>query len=323
MWIEYFIGMKFGGSMMAKVYFTRKITPEALVKIFECLNLPPNGKVGVKISTGEAGNPHYLRPSLIKKLVQQIGGTILECNTAYEGGRNLTDQHLAVAREHGFTDIAEVDIMDRDGDLEIPVTDGKHLAVDIVGKNFVNYDYIINLAHFKGHQMGDFGGVLKNQAIGIASAIGKVYIHTAGKSRDLAKFLRCFDSEESMAEMLPEQDTFLESMAEAAKAVTDYLRGNHKQIIYINIMNNLSIDCDCAAEPESPCMSDIGIAASLDPVALDQACLDMIYNSTDPGRDHFIERVEQQHGTHILEAAEELGLGTRKYELVQCDANQG
>lgn len=306
--------------MKPKVYFTSEITPAALVRIYQQLGTPLDGRrVAVKISTGEAGNNNYLKPELIKDLVQAVNGTIVECNTAYEGARNLTDAHLQIAKEHGFTDIAEVDIMDANGEIEIPVHGGKHLAVDIIGQNIDNYDAMINLAHFKGHQMGGYGGVLKNQAIGVASAVGKVYIHTAGKTRDLEKFYHCFDTPENMAELLPAQDDFLESMAEAAKAVADYFESQQKPILYINILNNLSVDCDCAVEPEDPCMADIGIAASLDPVALDQACIDLIWNSTDPGRDHFVERVEQQHGRHILESAAELGLGSREYELVNID----
>lgn len=303
-----------------KVYFTREITPESLVKIYEQLNVPLDGKrVAIKISTGEAGNNNYLKPELIKNLVEKVNGTIVECNTAYEGARNLTDAHLQIAKDHGFTEIADVDIMDSDGEIEIPVHGGKHLEVDIIGKNFDNYDAMINLAHFKGHEMAGFGGVLKNQSIGIASSAGKVYIHTAGKSRNLEKFYRCFDTPENMAEMLPAQDDFLEAMAEAAKAVADYYAEQQKPILYINIMNNLSIDCDCAVDPEAPCMADVGIAASLDPVALDQACIDMIWNSTDSGRNHFVERVEQQNGRHIIETAAELGLGSRDYELIPLD----
>lgn len=303
-----------------KVYFTPEITPESLVKIYDALNVPLDGKkVAVKISTGEAGNNNYLKPELIKKLVEKVSGTIVECNTAYEGARNLTDAHLQTAKDHGFTAIADVDIMDADGEIEIPVRGGKHLEVDIIGKNLDNYDAMINLAHFKGHEMAGFGGVLKNQSIGIASSAGKVYIHTAGKSRDLEKFYRCFDTPENMAEMLPPQDGFLEAMAESAKAVADYYAEQQKPILYINIMNNLSVDCDCAVEPEAPCMADIGIAASLDPVALDQACIDIVWNSTDPGRGHFVERVEQQNGRHIIETAAELGLGSHEYELVTLD----
>lgn len=303
----------------SKVFFTKEISPEALVRTFEALGVELKGKVAIKVSTGEAGNPNYLNPQLIKELVQKVNGTIVECNTAYEGARNNSDQHRALAEEHGFTKIADIDIMDETGEIEIPVQSGKHLKYDIIGRNLSNYDSMINLAHFKGHQMSGFGGVLKNQAIGIASASGKVYIHTAGKSRDLEKFYHCFDTPEGMAEMLPAQDDFLESMTEAAKAVADYMLEQNKPVLYLNVMNNLSVDCDCATEPEAPCMQDIGIAASLDPVALDQACIDMVWNSTDPGRDHFIERVEDQNGRHILEAAEHLGLGGREYDLIELD----
>ncbi len=301
----------------SKVYFAKEISPESLVRVFDALETSLGDKVAIKVSTGEAGNPHYLQAALIKDLVKKVNGTIVECNTAYDGARNQTDIHMATAKEHGFTTVADVDIMDADGEIEIPVKDGQHLTVDIIGKNFANYDSMINLAHFKGHQMAGFGGVLKNQAIGIASAVGKVYIHTAGKSRDLDKFLHAFDTPENMAEMIPPQDDFLEAMAEAATAVADYMATNHHPVVYINIMNNLSIDCDCAGDPEAPCMQDIGIAASLDPVALDAACLDMVYNSTDPGRDHFVERVEQQNGRHIIDVAEKLGLGSKDYELIE------
>lgn len=293
----------------SKVYFTKTITPASLVKIYEALNLPLSGKVAVKISTGEAGNTNYLKPELIKDLVQKVNGTIVECNTAYAGKRNETSAHYETAKAHGFTEIANVDIMDENGEIEIPVHGGKHLDVDIIGKNFANYDAIINLAHFKGHPMGGFGGALKNQSIGIASSAGKAYIHTAGKSRDVA----------NLWSHIAEQDDFTESMAEAAKAVSDYMSKQDKPIIYINVINNLSVDCDCVADPEAPCMQDIGIAASLDPVALDQACLDMIYNSDDPGRDHFVERVERQNGRHIIDTAAELGLGQKAYELVNID----
>ncbi len=302
-----------------KVYFTKEITPASLVKIFEKLATKLPGKVAVKLSTGEAGNPNYLKPELIQDLVKKLNGTIVECNTAYLGARNDAETHLKTAEEHGFTKIAEVDIMDAEGEIEIPVHGGKHLKVDIIGQNFPNYDSMLNLAHFKGHPAGGFGGALKNQSIGIASAIGKVYIHTAGKSRDLEKFFHAFDTPENMAEMLPPQDDFLASMAEAAKAVADYMQENGKPIVYINVINNLSVDCDCVAEPEAPCMQDIGIAASLDPVALDQACLDLVYNANDPGRDHFVERVESMHGEHIIEVAAELGLGSREYELETID----
>lgn len=293
----------------SKVYFTRELSPASLVRVYEALGVRLPGKVAVKISTGEAGNPNYLKPELIQDLVQKLKGTIVECNTAYEGARNDTVAHLQTAKEHGFTEIADVDIMDADGEIEIPVKNGKHLEVDIIGKNFENYDSMLNLAHFKGHPMGGFGGALKNQSIGIASAAGKAYIHTAGKSRDVA----------TLWEHTAPQDDFLESMAEAATAVADYMREQEKPIVYINVINNLSVDCDCVATPEAPCMADIGIAGSLDPVALDQACIDMIWNSDDPGRDHFVERVERQNGRLIIDAAARLGLGSKEYELVELD----
>ena len=288
-----------------KVYFTKEITPESLVKIYEALGVEATGKVGVKISTGEAGGHNYLKPELIKTLVNKLNANILECNTAYAGKRNTTEAHLQTIHDHGFDAIATVDLMDKDGEIEIPAN-GKHLDVDIVGKTIANYDYIINLAHFKGHAMGGFGGVIKNQSIGIASSNGKAYIHTAGATRN----------PNELWNKLPEQNAFLESMAEAAKAVSDYMNGH---ILYIDVMNNLSVDCDCDANPEDPCMKDIGILASLDPVAVDQACIDKIWESTDPGRDHFIERVERQNGRHILPYAESIGLGNREYELVEID----
>ena len=286
-----------------KVYFTKEITPESLVKIYEALGVEATGKVGVKISTGEAGGHNYLKPELIKTLVNKLNANILECNTAYAGKRNTTEAHLQTIHDHGFDAIATVDLMDKDGEIEIPAN-GKHLDVDIVGKTIANYDYIINLAHFKGHAMGGFGGVIKNQSIGIASSNGKAYIHTAGATRN----------PNELWNNLPEQNAFLESMAEAAKAVSDYMNGH---ILYFAVMNNLSVDCDCDANPEDPCMKDIGILASLDPVAVDQACIDKIWKSTDPGRDHFIERVERQNGRHILPYAESIGLGSREYELIE------
>ena len=287
----------------SKVYFTKEITPESLVKIYEALGVEATGKVGIKISTGEAGGHNYLKPELIKTLVNKLNANILECNTAYAGKRNTTEAHLQTIHDHGFDAIATVDLMDKDGEIEIPAN-GKHLDVDIVGKTIANYDYIINLAHFKGHAMGGFGGVIKNQSIGIASSNGKAYIHTAGATRN----------PNELWNNLPEQNAFLESMAEAAKAVSDYMNGH---ILYIAVMNNLSVDCDCDANPEDPCMKDIGILASLDPVAVDQACIDKIWKSTDPGRDHFIERVERQNGRHILPYAESIGLGSREYELIE------
>lgn len=306
---------------MAKVYFTKEITPESLVRIYEALGTELPGRVGIKISTGEAGNNNYLKPELIKDLVAKLDGTIVECNVAYAGGRDKTEQHLETAREHGFLDIAEVDIMDAHGEIEIPVTDHKWVPIDIVGEHIDNYDSFLNLAHFKGHEMAGFGGVIKNQSIGFASASGKAYIHTAGKIKIPAEFMTAFDDPDNAARILPAQDTFLETMAETAKAVSDHVNGKTNdgtpRMLYINVLNNLSRDCDCAAEPETSCMADIGIMASTDPVSLDQAALDMVKNSNDPGRDAFMERVAAQNGEHILEYAEQIGFGSRDYELVE------
>lgn len=287
------------------VYFTKEISPDSLIKIYQKLSKELKGKVGVKISTGEPGGHNYLKPELIGKLVKKLNATIIECNTAYPGRRNTTEAHLQAIEEHGFTKIAKVDLMDSEGELEIPA-DGRHLKVDIVGGHLKNYDSILNLAHFKGHAMGGFGGVIKNQSIGIASSGGKAYIHTAGATRN----------PDELWDKLPAQNDFLESMAEAAKAVADYMHGN---ILYIDVMNNLSVDCDCDSHPEDPCMADIGILASTDPVALDQACIDKIWSSNNPGRDHFIARVERQNGRHILPYAETIGLGSRNYELKDID----
>ncbi len=287
------------------VYFTREITPDSLVKICNRFDKKLSGRIGVKISTGEPGGHNYLKPELIGKLVSSLNANIIECNTAYDGRRNTLAAHLQAIKEHGFDKIAEVDLLDSEGEMEIPAN-GKHLPVDIVGSHLQNYDSVLNLAHFKGHAMGGFGGVIKNQSIGIASSAGKAYIHTAGVTR----------KPEELWSNLPEQNAFLESMAEAAKAVADYMKGN---ILYIDVMNNLSVDCDCDSHPEDPCMADIGILASTDPVAVDQACIDKIWTSKDPGRDHFIARVERQNGRHILPYAEEIGLGSRDYELVDTD----
>lgn len=264
--------------------------------------------MGVKISTGEPGGHNYLKPELIGKLVKKLNGIIIECNTAYAGRRNTAKDHLNAAKEHGFLDIADVDIMDADGEKEISAG-GKHLDVDIVGTHIDRYDSMLNLAHFKGHQMGGFGGVLKNQSIGVASRNGKAYIHSAGTNKNPL----------TLWNNLPQQDAFLESMAEAAKAVSDYFSNNGKRILYINVMNNLSVDCDCNSSPEKPCMNNIGILASTDPAAVDQAAIDLIWSSKDAGRDHFIERVERQNGRHILPYAEEIGLGTRDYDLINID----
>ncbi|MBQ9683904.1 DUF362 domain-containing protein [Candidatus Saccharibacteria bacterium] len=291
----------------AKVYFTKDISPESLQKVYDALNVKLTGKIGVKVSTGERGAKGYLKASLIRPFVKNLNGTIIECNTAYDGARNTAEEHMEVAKEHGFTDFADVDIMDADGEFKIPVKQGKHLEYDLVGKNFANYDAIINLAHGKGHAMGGFGANLKNQSIGIASRNGKAYIHSAGKT----------DNPDILWSNLPEQIAFIESMAEAATAVADYLKENNKPIVYITVMNALSVDCDCDANQGDPVMADLGIIASLDPVANDQAFIDMIWDSKDPGAKKLQARIDRQEGREILPYAEGLGLGTRQYELIE------
>lgn len=293
----------------SKVYMVKDITPENLVLVYEALGREAKGKVAVKLSTGEPGGHNFLQPSLIKELVQKVNGTIVECNTAYSGGRAKTDDHLKAAEDHGFTAIATVDIMDSEGEVSLPVKGGKHLKEDFVGSHYPGYDFTVVLSHFKGHAMGGFGGAVKNISIGIASSSGKAWIHSAGKTKD---------SQEMWAD-LPSQDDFLESMAEAAKAVADHCGEN---ILYINVANNLSVDCDCDSNPADPQMGDIGILASLDPVALDQACVDLVYASEDPGKVHLIERMESRHGIHTLEYGETIGLGSRKYELINLDGSE-
>lgn len=289
------------------VYHIKEITSENLIKVYEALGRKAEGKnVGIKISTGESNKSNHLDPALIADFVKLVDGTILECNTAYGGNRSTTEDHLRAAKEHGFTDIADVDIMDAEGDTALVVTGGKHLTYDLVGKNFLNYDFLVVLSHFKGHAMGGFGGALKNIAIGIASSNGKAWIHTAGKTSNPAELWN----------NLPEQDDFLESMAEACKAVIDH---TGDKILYINVANRLSVDCDCDGDPAEPKMGDLGILASLDPVALDRACVDMVFNSDDPGKTDLIERINSRHGTHILDHAESLGLGSQKYKIVTIE----
>ena len=290
----------------SKVYMIKEITPQNLVLIYKALGRKATGKIAVKLSTGEPGGHNFLQPVLIKDLVQQIKGTIVECNTAYAGGRSDTESHRKAAADHGFTAIAPVDIMDAEGEVTLPVKGGKHLKEDFVGSHYLNYDFTVVLSHFKGHAMGGFGGAIKNISIGIASSAGKAWIHSAGKTKNSAE----------MWGNLPAQDDFLESMAEAAKAVAEHCGDN---ILYISVANNLSVDCDCNAHPEAPQMGDIGILASLDPVALDQACVDLVYASEDPGKVHLIERIESRHGIHTLEHAEAIGLGKRKYELIRLE----
>lgn len=293
----------------AKVYYTKEITSEKLLEIYKKLGVELTGKVGVKVSTGEAGSRGYLKADLIGPLVKKLNGTIIECNTAYPGERTSTEAHLKVAEEHGFTKIAEVDIMDAPGEFKIPVNNGKHLEYDIVGENLKNYDSILNLAHGKGHMMGGFGANLKNQSIGIASRNGKAYIHSCGHTEDPDE---CWSDQH-------EQIDFIESMAEAAKAVSDYLKSENKPIVYITVMNFLSVDCDCDANQSDPVMSDLGIVASLDPVANDQAFIDMVWASNEEGSEKLRERVDRQVGRHITEYAESIGLGSTQYELINID----
>lgn len=291
-------------SELPKVYLIKEITPENLVKIYEALGRKAEGKVAVKLSTGEPGGHNFLQPALIAPLVRKMNSTIVECNTAYGGGRANTEAHLKAAADHGFTAIAKVDIMDADGEVSLPVKGGKHLKEDFVGKNYLNYDFTVVLSHFKGHAMGGFGGAIKNISIGIASSGGKAWIHSAGTTKDVSKVWG----------NLPEQDDFLESMTEAAKAITDHCGD---KILYINVANNLSVDCDCDSSPEDPRMGDIGILASLDPVALDRTCTDLVRASEDHGKIHLIERIDSRHGMHTLDYAEQLGMGSQKYELVE------
>ncbi len=293
--------------MTSKVYFTKEITPESLIKIYEALGVNLTGKVGVKVSTGEAGAKGYLKADLIGPLVKKLNGTIIECNTAYPGKRTTAEEHYKVAEDHGFTKFANVDIMDEEGDFKIPVNNGKHLEFDLIGNHFAEYDSILNLAHGKGHAMGGFGANLKNQSIGIASRKGKAYIHSCGKTTSPRL---CWMSKY-------EQIDFIESMAEAATAVADYLKKEGKPIAYVTIMNALSVDCDCDKNQGDPVMADLGIVASLDPVANDQAFIDMIWASTDPGASALKERIDTREGRAILPYAESLGLGSCKYELVE------
>lgn len=292
----------------AKVYFTKKISPESLVKMYDTLSVNLPGKVAVKLHSGEKGNPNYLRPDFVKPLVNHVNGTVVECNTAYPGQRDTTEKHVKLMAEHGWSKYFDVDIMDADGEIKLDIPDGHQIKEDYVGKNMLNYDSMVVMSHFKGHPMGGFGGALKQLSIGCASSHGKMHIHCGGKEDELNNDMFKADQVE-----------FLESMADAASAVAKHFGDN---IVYLSAMVNLSVDCDCCGEgvnPELPCMKDIGILASANPIAIDQACIDLIWNSNDPGRDHFVERVESRQGRHILEAAATLNFGSREYELIQVD----
>ena len=286
---------------MAKVYFTEKITSESLLEIYKKLNMDLKGKVAVKVHSGEKGNQNYLKPLFYKELIDYVNGTVVECNTAYEGERNTTEKHLKLLENHEWTKYFNVDLLDEKEEIALSVNNPKYIKENYVGKNIENYDSILVLSHFKGHPMGGYGGALKNISIGVASSHGKANIHGAGKPDEM---------------WTADHDSFLESMAEAAKTVVDYEKGN---MVFINVMANLSVDCDCCAVAEDPCMKDIGILASTDSVALDQACIDLVYNSKDPGKDHLIERIESRNGLLTIKTAEEIGVGTRKYELIKID----
>ncbi|MCM1090020.1 MAG: DUF362 domain-containing protein [Butyrivibrio sp.] len=288
--------------MKSKVFFSKEITPEKVVELYKAAGKELSGKVAVKVHSGEEGNQNFLRPDFWKPMVEYVKGTIVECNTAYEGERNTTPKHMKLLQKHGWNAYFDVDLLDAEGpDMELPIPNGHQIKKNYVGKNIANYDSMLVLSHFKGHPMGGFGGALKQLSIGVASSYGKAYIHGVG---DVNKF---WDSD---------HDSFLESMADAASSVVEYFKGN---MVYVNVMKNLSVDCDCCAVAEDPCMKDIGVLVSLDPIALDQACLDLIYASKDRGRDHFVERVESRNGVHTIEATAELGFGSREYELVDMD----
>lgn len=289
------------------VYYIKNITPGSIVKVYEALGRKADGKnIGIKISTGESNKSNHLDTALIADFVRLVNGTFIECNTAYGGNRNSTEAHRKTAKEHGFTDLAGVDILDADGEIELPIEGGKYLKKDIVGKNIANYDFLVVLSHFKGHAMGGFGGALKNISIGLGSSSGKAYIHSGGKTSNV----------DSIWRNTAEQSVFVESMADAAKAIIDYYGD---RILYINVANNLSVDCDCDANPAAPKMADLGVLASLDPVALDRACVDLVMNSDDPGKADLIERINSRLGTLILSHGEELGIGSQKYNLVTIE----
>ena len=284
-----------------KVYFTRDLSPAGAIRAFDMLGIKLEGNVAVKLHSGEPGNQNFLRPAFMKDIVEHVNGTIVECNTAYDGGRNTTEAHKKTMLLHGWTEIADVDIMDAEGEMELPVHGGKHLDVNFVGKNLADYDCMLVLSHFKGHPMGGYGGALKNISIGIASSHGKAYIHGV---------------KDVNAIWTADHDSFLECMADAAKSIVEYMHG---KMAYVNIMCNMSVDCDCCAVAADPKIKDIGILSSLDPVALDQACLDLVYASDDAGKADLIARIESRHGVHTIQAAAEIGVVSREYELIDMD----
>ena len=286
--------------MSAKVYFSRTITPEKVLELYKMVDKKLPGNVAIKLHSGEKGNQNFLGPDFWKPVIDYVGGTVVECNTAYEGQRNTTEKHKKLLEEHGWSKYFNVDLLDAEGpDLKLEYPSGKRIKENYVGKNITNYDSMLVLSHFKGHPMGGYGGALKQLSIGVASSFGKAYIHGAGVPEN---------------KWTSDHDSFLESMADAAGTVVDYFKGN---IIYVNVMKNMSVDCDCCSVAEDPCMDDIGILVSTDPVAIDQACIDLVYRSSDPGRDHLIERIESRNGIHTIEAAAALGYGTREYDLTE------
>ena len=288
--------------MKSKVYFSRTITPEKVLELYELLGKKLEGKVAIKLHSGEPGNQNFLKPDFWKPIIDSVNGVVTECNTAYEGERNTTEKHLKTIEKHGWSTIFPFDLMDAEGpDMELDIPNGKVIQKNYVGKNLKNYDAMLVLSHFKGHPMGGFGGALKQLSIGVASSYGKAYIHGAGEPAKI---------------WTADHDLFLKSMADASASIVDYFKGN---AVYVNVMKNMSVDCDCCAKAEDPCMKDIGILVSLVPVAIDQACLDLVYASNDPGRDHLIERIESRNGVLTVEAAAELGVGSREYELVEVE----
>ena len=286
--------------MAAKVYFSRTITSEKVLELYNLLGKELSGKVAVKVHSGEKGNQNFLKPDFWKPVIDHVKGTVVECNTAYEGERNTTEKHLKLFTYHGWNQYFDMDLLDAEGpDLKLPIPDGRIIKENYVGKNITNYDSLLVLSHFKGHPMGGYGGALKQLSIGVASSYGKAYIHGAGVPANI---------------WTADHDSFLEAMADAASSVVDYFKGN---IVYVNVMKNMSVDCDCCAVAEDPCIADIGILVSDDPIAIDQACIDLVYASSDPGRPHLIERIESRNGVHTIEAAASLGYGTREYQLIE------
>ncbi len=286
--------------MKSTVYFSRTITPDTVLRLYKLVGKELPGKVAVKVHSGEKGNQNFLHPDFWKEIIDYVGGTVVECNTAYEGARNTTPKHLALLEDHGWNRYFTVDLLDAQGpDLELPIPKGKVIHKNFVGKDIANYDSMLVLSHFKGHPMGGYGGALKQLSIGVASSYGKAYIHGAGNPKQM---------------WTADHDSFLESMADAASSVVEYFKGN---AVYINVMKNMSVDCDCCAVAEDPCLADMGVLASTDPVAIDQACIDLVYGCDDPGKAHFLERVESRNGVHTIESAAALGFGSREYELVE------